>query len=167
MRGGSHLAPYRSSVTARCNRNGLGGLEKPLRVWGLASLASERPLCQQSEGRSREANVEAEDLEKRSEKGNKYHSVALRIEVSSLPRLVTKVSEQEMKGWKGKSSPRLWLKWPQGCWILRHEHKKGKNEADWDTRALCWESRHTINQRDSPLHSGSPPQGLFLLLVCS
>jgi hypothetical protein len=130
VRGGSHPVPYRSLVTARCSRNGLGGLKKPLRVWGLASLASERPLCQQSEGRSREAKVEAEDLEKRSEKGNKHHSVALRIGGRSLLRLVTKVSVQRMKGREGKSSPRLWLKWPQGCWALRHEHKKGKNEAD-------------------------------------
>lgn len=91
--------------------NGLGGLEKPLRVWGLASLVSERPLCQQSEERSREAIVEAEDLEKRSEKGNKHHSVALRIERRSLPRFVTKVSVREMEGGReGKSRLRLWLK---------------------------------------------------------
>lgn len=102
--------PYRLFVTAQCGRNGLGGLGKPLRVWGLASLVSERPLCQQSAERSRKANVEAEDLEKRSEKGNKHHSVALRREGRSLPRLVTKVSVQEMVGRGRKSSSRLWLK---------------------------------------------------------
>lgn len=73
-------------------------------------MVSERPLCQQSEERSREAIVEAEDLEKRSEKGNKHHSVALRREGRSLPRFVTKVSQCRDGGEGGKVYPRLWLK---------------------------------------------------------
>lgn len=48
--------------------------------------------------------MEAEDLGKRSEKGNKHHCVSPhplgRIEGRSLPRLVTKVSVQEGFSWR-------------------------------------------------------------------
>lgn len=67
-------------------------------AWGLATLVSERPLWQQSKERSRGAGLEAEDFGKRSEKGNKHGSVALRREWRSLSRSGTKVSGQEMEG---------------------------------------------------------------------